>query len=33
VRGRGLMRAMFVLYLTVIVAGLAYVTALGLWSL
>jgi hypothetical protein len=33
VRGRGLMRAMFVLYLTVIVAGLAYFTALGLWSL
>jgi len=27
------MRAMFVLYLLLIVAGLAYFTALGLWSL
>jgi hypothetical protein len=33
VRGRGLMRAMFVLYLAVIVAGLAYFTALGLMGL
>jgi hypothetical protein len=30
VRGRGLMRAMFVLYLAVIIAGLVYFTALGL---
>jgi hypothetical protein len=33
VRDRGLMRAMFVLYLVVIVAGLAYFTAVGLWAL
>jgi hypothetical protein len=33
VRGRSLMRAMFVLYLVVIAAGLVYFTALGLWSL
>ena len=33
VRGRGLMRAIFVAYLVVIVAGLVYFTALGLWSL
>jgi hypothetical protein len=33
VRGRGLMRAVFVAYLILIVAGLAYFTALGLWSL
>jgi hypothetical protein len=33
VRGRSLMRAVFVLYLVLIVAGLVYFTALGLWSL
>ena len=33
VRGRGLMRTMFVLYLVMIVAGLVYFTALGLWAL
>jgi hypothetical protein len=33
VRGRGLMRAMFVIYLVVIVAGLVYFTALGLVAL
>jgi hypothetical protein len=33
VRGRGLMRAVFVLYLVLIVTGLVYFTALGLWSL
>jgi hypothetical protein len=33
VRAGRLMRAMFVLYLLLIVAGLAYFTALGLWSL
>ena len=32
-RARSLMRAMFVLYLVLIVAGLVYFTALGLWSL
>jgi hypothetical protein len=33
VRGRGLMRLMFVLYLVLIVAGLVYFTALGLMGL
>jgi hypothetical protein len=33
VRGRGLMRAVFVIYLVLIVAGLVYFTALGLASL
>jgi hypothetical protein len=33
VRGRGLMRAVFIAYLVVIAAGLVYFTALGLWSL
>jgi hypothetical protein len=33
VRVGGVMRAIFVLYVVVIVAGLAYFTALGLWSL
>ncbi len=33
VRGRSLMRTMFVLYLVMIVAGLVYFTALGLWAL
>jgi hypothetical protein len=33
VRGPGLMRAVFVLYLVLIVAGLVYFTALGLASL
>jgi hypothetical protein len=33
VRGRGLMRTVFVLYLALIVTGLVYFTALGLWSL
>jgi hypothetical protein len=33
VRARSLMRTMFVLYLVLIVAGLVYFTALGLWSL
>jgi hypothetical protein len=33
VRGRGLMRTMFVLYLAMILAGLVYFTALGLLSL
>jgi hypothetical protein len=33
VRGRGLMRAVFVAYLVLIVAGLMYFTALGLMSL
>ena len=33
VRGRGLMRVMFVLYLVLIVAGLVYFTSLGLLSL
>jgi hypothetical protein len=32
-RARSLMRTMFVLYLVLIVAGLVYFTALGLWSL
>jgi hypothetical protein len=32
-RGRGLMRAVFVLYLAVIVAGLVYFSALGLLQL
>jgi hypothetical protein len=32
-RGRGLMRAIFIVYLVVIVAGLVYFTALGLWDL
>jgi hypothetical protein len=32
-RGRGLMRAVFVLYLVVIVAGLVYFSALGLLGL
>jgi hypothetical protein len=31
-RGRGLMRAVFVVYLVLIVAGLVYFTALGLAS-
>ena len=29
----GVMRAIFVLYIVVIVAGLVYFTALGLWGL
>jgi hypothetical protein len=33
VRGPGLMRTVFVLYLIVIVAGLVYFTALGVWNL
>jgi hypothetical protein len=33
VRGRGLMRTMFVLYLFMIVAGLVYFVVLGLSSL
>jgi hypothetical protein len=33
VRGRGLMRAVFVAYLVLIVAGLLYFIALGLASL
>jgi hypothetical protein len=33
VRGRGLMRVMFVLYLLLIAAGLVYFTGLGLLSL
>jgi hypothetical protein len=33
VRGRGLMRLMFVLYLVLIAAGLIYFTTLGLMSL
>jgi hypothetical protein len=33
VRGRGLMRVMFVLYLVLITAGLVYFTALGLLAL
>jgi hypothetical protein len=33
VRVGGVMRAIFVLYVVVIVAGLAYFTALGLWGL
>jgi hypothetical protein len=33
VRGRGLMRAIFIVYVVVIVAGLVYFTALGLWNL
>jgi hypothetical protein len=32
-RGAGLMRTIFTLYLVLIVAGLVYFTALGLWSL
>jgi hypothetical protein len=32
-RGRGLMRAMFVLYVLVITAGLVYFTTLGLLGL
>jgi hypothetical protein len=33
VRGRGLMRTVFAVYLVLIVAGLVYFTALGLASL
>jgi hypothetical protein len=33
VRGPGLVRTVFVLYLVLIIAGLVYFTALGLWSL
>jgi hypothetical protein len=33
VRGRSLMRVLFVLYVVMIVAGLGYFTALGLWGL
>jgi hypothetical protein len=33
VRAGRLMRTMFVVYLVLIVAGLVYFTALGLWSL
>jgi hypothetical protein len=33
VRVGGVMRAIFVLYVVVIVAGLLYFTALGLWGL
>jgi hypothetical protein len=33
VRVGGVMRAIFVLYVVVIVAGLVYFTALGLWGL
>jgi hypothetical protein len=32
-RSRSVMRAVFFAYLLVIVAGLVYFTALGLWSL
>jgi hypothetical protein len=33
VRGGGLMRVVFVVYLLLIAAGLVYFTALGLWNL
>jgi hypothetical protein len=33
VRGRSLMRVMFVLYVVLIAAGLVYFTALGVWGL